>query len=81
MNSCVVDVCDTLVKGDTTIGLLKFHFTRFHRYRFKFLLFHVFSFKISPFYLFFVLSEKLLRRQLFKYFIVGLLSGEKKILP
>ncbi len=78
MNACVVDVCDTLVKGDTTIGLLKFHFTRLHRYRIKFFVFHVFSSKISPFYLLFTLSEKLLRRQLFKYFIVGLLSGERK---
>ena len=78
MNACVVDVCDTLVKGDTTIGLLKFHFTLFHRNRIKFFLFHIFSLKISPFYLLFVLSEKLFRRQLFKYIIVGLLFGESK---
>ena len=73
----VVDVCGTLVRDDTTLGLLDYHFckdgSRFLRGR----IFKSVCMRRSLFWFMFAVAEKETGRHLLKHFAVRLLAGER----
>lgn len=71
---CIVDVCGTLVKDDTTIGLLRWHFVRHSRWRL--LLLGSLTARWSPLRLLMAVMEKVTRRHLLKHGLVRLLKGD-----
>lgn len=73
----VVDVCGTLVRDDTTLGLLRHHFARDGRRRMRYLLYTVITAPRSPVRLCFAVVERLTGRHLLKHFAVCLLAGDK----
>ena len=70
----IVDVCGTLVKDDTTVGLLDWHFSRNHRWRHWILLF--FTARFSPLRLLVAVVEKLSGKHLLKHLLVRMLQGD-----
>lgn len=72
----VVDVCGTLVRDDTTIGLLRYHFARDKDRPLRYVLFRVISAQRSPVRLVFALLEKLTGQHLLKHAVVRLLAGD-----
>lgn len=70
---CVVDVCGTLVRDDTTLGLLRHHFAQYPSGRG--LLFRVMTARRSPVRLTFAAIEKVTGRHLLKHAVVRLLAG------
>lgn len=72
---CIVDVCGTLVKDDTTIGFLRWHFARHRRWRFHVL--RAFTARWSPLRLLVAVFEKLSGRHLLKHALVHLLGGDR----
>lgn len=70
----IADVCGTLVKDDTTVGLLKWHFARSRRWRLWLLL--LLTSRFSPVRLLFVVAEKATGTHLLKHRLVGLLRGD-----
>ena len=71
---CIVDVCGTLVKDDTTIGLLRWHFARHRRWRL--LLLSSVTARWSPLRLLVAVMEKVTGRHLLKHGLVRLLKGD-----
>ena len=72
-----MDVCGTLVREDTTLGLLGCHFAR-SRYRpWRAYILRLLTTRISPARWTFVVLEKITCRHWIKYILVGLLAGEK----
>lgn len=71
---CIVDVCGTLVKDDTTIGLLRWHFARHGRWRLGVL--NCLTARLSPLRLLMALMEKVTGRHLLKHGLVRLLKGD-----
>lgn len=72
----VVDVCGTLVREDTTLGLLKHHFRHSPRHRARFFLLLALTAKLSPLRLAFIAIEKFTGQHVLKHVLVGLLSGD-----
>ena len=73
----VVDVCGTLVRDDTTIGLLRHHFARDGDRRIRYVLFRAMTARRSPLRLAFALLEKLTGQHLLKHAAVRLLAGDR----
>lgn len=73
----VVDVCGTLVRDDTTLGLLQHHFARDAQRRMRYRLYRALTARRSPLRLSFALAERLTGRHLLKHFAVRLLAGDK----
>lgn len=71
---CIVDVCGTLVKDDTTIGLLRWHFAR--RRRWRLWLLNCVTARWSPLRLLVAVMEKVTGRHLLKHGLVRLLNGD-----
>lgn len=72
----VVDVCGTLVRDDTTLGLLNCHFARSRRQPWRGHLLRLLTARISPARWTFVVLEKITRRHWLKHFLVSLLAGD-----
>ena len=72
----VVDVCGTLVRDDTTIGLLRHHFGRDGDRRIRYMLFRAMTARRSPLRLAFAVLEKLTGQHLLKHATVRLLVGD-----
>lgn len=70
---CIVDVCGTLVRDDTTLGLLQHHFME--RRGLRSALFRVLTKRRSPVWLAVAAMEKLTGRHLLKHLVVRLLAG------
>ncbi|MCI5127133.1 MAG: hypothetical protein D3905_02965 [Candidatus Electrothrix sp. AS4_5] len=77
-NTCtyIVDICGTLVRDDTTLGLLQHHFARHPRRNLRYWFYRVITAHRSPLRLSFVVLEKITRRHLLKYFAIRLLTGD-----
>lgn len=73
----VVDVCGTLVRDDTTLGLLRHHFARDRARPLRYMLFRVISAQRSPVRFVFALLEKLTGQHLLKHAAVRLLAGDR----
>ena len=71
---CIVDVCGTLVKDDTTIGLLRWHFARHRHWRLWLL--NCLTARWSPLRLLVASMEKVTGRHLLKHGLVRLLNGD-----
>lgn len=71
---CIVDVCGTLVKDDTTIGLLRWHFMRHRRWRLWLL--SSLTARRSPLRLLVATMEKATGRHLLKHGLLRLLKGD-----
>ncbi|WP_067734344.1 haloacid dehalogenase-like hydrolase [Novosphingobium naphthalenivorans] len=72
----VVDVCHTLFDEDTTLGLLRCHFTRTRR-PLRRVFITMLSARTSPLRAALIVLERLGRRPLAKHLAVGLLSGDQ----
>lgn len=72
----VVDVCGTLVRDDTTLGLLKYHFARTKRHPFRSCIFWLLTARICPARWAFVVLERIAGKHFLKHFLVRLLAGE-----
>jgi phosphoserine phosphatase len=72
----VVDVCGTLVREDTTLGLLRHHFARDKNRQARYMLFSALTMHRSPLRLVFAVLEKLTGRHLLKHAVVRLLAGD-----
>ena len=72
----VVDVCGTLVRDDTTIGLLRHHFARDGNRRIRYMLFCAMTARRSLLRLAFAVLEKLTGQHLLKHAAVRLLAGD-----
>ena len=72
----VVDVCGTLVRDDTTIGLLRHHFSRDGHRQIRYMLFRAMTARRSPLRLAFAVLEKLTGQHLLKHAAVRLLVGD-----
>lgn len=75
----VVDVCGTLVRDDTTLGLLRHHYSRITQRRLRHFIFILLRARCSPFRLGFIAAERLTGKHLFKHFVVRMLAGDKMI--
>lgn len=73
----IIDVCGTLVRDDTTMGLLAHHFTRQPSRPIRRILFKLMTSRFSPIRMGFLLLERVSGRHLFKHFAVRLLKGDK----
>jgi len=73
----VVDVCGTLVRDDTTLGLLRHHFASDGKRPFRYMLFRAMTARRSPVRLAFSVLEKLTGRHLLKHAAVWLLAGDR----
>jgi len=73
----VVDVCGTLVRDDTTLGLLRHHFARDEKRPIRYMLFRAMTVRRSPLRLAFAVLEKLTGRHLLKHVAVRLLAGDR----
>ena len=73
----VVDVCGTLVRDDTTIGLLRHHFGRDGDRRIRDMLLRAMTARHSPLRLAFAVLEKLTGQHLLKHAAVRLLAGDR----
>lgn len=74
----VVDVCGTLVRDDTTLGLLRHHFARTGNRRGRLLALKLSTAKWSPARFFVAVLEKATGRHLLKHFLVGMLAGDRE---
>lgn len=73
----IVDVCGTLVRDDTTIGLLRHHYERNRRHHYvRYAAFMLLTVRVSPFRWLFVLSEKISGRYLLKHILIAMLRGD-----
>ena len=72
----VVDVCGTLVRDDTTLGLLRYHLSHAKQRRFRRTILRIMTARRSLVRLSFVVLERLMGRHLLKYAAVKLLAGE-----
>ena len=72
----VVDVCGTLVRDDTTLGLLRHHFGRDENRDIRYLIFQAMTARWSVLRLLFTVAEKLTGRSLLKHAAVRLLAGD-----
>ncbi len=72
----VVDVCGTLVRDDTTLGLLRHHFRRTGSRLGRAWLFDAMTHRRSPVWFGFAVAEKLSRRHLLKHCAARLLAGD-----
>lgn len=70
----IFDVCGTLVKDDTTLGLLRWHFARQRRWRLWLL--RSLTARWSPARLLVAVAEKASGRHLLKHALVRLLKGD-----
>ncbi len=75
MGLCIVDVCGTLVRDDTTLGLLEWHFRQSRRWRLWGL--RLLASRRSPLRLAFVVAERVSGRHLLKHLMVHWLSGDR----
>lgn len=72
----VVDVCGTLVRDDTTAGLLAYHFKRTPERPWRGALLLALTARRSPLRICFAVLEKLSGRHVLKHVLVGLLKGD-----
>lgn len=72
----VVDVCGTLVRDDTTLGLLRYHFRRTGSHFGRAWLFDAMTHRRSPLWFGFAVAEKLSSRHLLKHCAVRFLTGD-----
>ncbi|MFD2190051.1 haloacid dehalogenase-like hydrolase [Pistricoccus aurantiacus] len=77
-NVYIVDVCGTLVRDDTTLGLLRHHFARDNTRPLRKKLLNAISNRRSPLWFAFAVAEKISRRHLLKHFAVYLLAGDSQ---
>ncbi|MGJ7457444.1 haloacid dehalogenase-like hydrolase [Halomonas sp. RA08-2] len=73
----IVDVCGTLVRDDTTLGLLSYHFGRDRARPLRRWVFNSVSTRWSPLWFAFAVAERLTGRHLLKHFVLRLLSGDR----
>lgn len=73
----VVDVCGTLVRDDTTLGLLHYHFSRYRQRRGRLLAIRLLTGSRSPFRSAVALLEKVTGRHLLKHLLVAMLAGDR----
>lgn len=71
----VVDVCGTLVRDDTTLGLLRYHFDLQSDTRARHFVFRALTARYSPIRLGMACVEKLTGRHVLKHAVVRLLAG------
>ena len=72
---CIIDVCGTLVRDDTTLGLLEWHFRQSRRWRLWGL--RLLSSRRSPLRLAFGVAERISGRHLLKHLLVRWLDGDR----
>lgn len=72
----IVDVCGTLVHDDTTIGLLRFHFSRQSGRRWRTALLKATTTRRSPLWLLVAVAERLTGAHILKHVLVRLLAGD-----
>lgn len=72
----VVDVCGTLVRDDTTLGLLRYHFSRSQNQPWRGHVLRLLSARMSPARWAFVVLEKITGRHWLKHLLVRLLAGD-----
>ena len=77
MDVYVVDVCGTLVRDDTTLGLLQQHFAHDGLRPLRYMLFKAMTARKSPLRLAFAVLEKVTGRHLLKHAVVRLLAGDR----
>lgn len=77
MNVYVVDVCGTLVRDDTTLGLLRHHFAQTPQQRMRRFVFTAMTASRSPIRLGFAVLERLTGKHLLKHAAVKLLAGDR----
>jgi len=75
----IVDVCGTLVRDDTTLGLLRHHFARMGQRRMRLYILTVLTAKASPLRIACIVLEKLLGRHLLKHLLVSMLAGDRDV--
>ena len=71
----IVDVCGTLVRDDTTVGLLRYHFDRVDKRRWRIPMLQLLTAKLSPFRIGVAVIEKLSGRHVLKHLLVRMLRG------
>lgn len=74
----VVDVCGTLVRDDTTLGLLRHHFSRMRDRRTRVLALRALTARRSPLRVLVAVLEKFTGRHLLKRLLVGMLAGDRE---
>ncbi len=74
----VVDVCGTLVKDDTTLGLLRCHFARCPERPLRIYILLMLTAVYSPLRLLFMVLEKLTGHHVLKHLLVRMLAGDKE---
>jgi len=72
----VVDVCGTLVRDDTTMGLIAHHLSKDPSKPIRRVVFALTTARLSPFRMGFALLERISGRHLLKHFAVRLLAGD-----
>lgn len=72
----VVDVCGTLVRDDTTLGLLHHHFRRTNGRTRRARFFDLMTHQGSPVWFAFAVAEKLTGRHILKHVAVRMLAGD-----
>ena len=71
-----MDVCGTLVRDDTTLGLLRHHLALAPNRRIRYALFRAMTARHSPVRLGFAILERLAGRHMLKHIAVKLLAGD-----
>lgn len=74
---CVVDVCGTLVRDDTTLGLLHHHFSQDATDWFRLWCLRVLTTKYGPFLVVFKILEHLTGQHVLKFALLYFLKGTK----
>ena len=75
-NLMIVDVCGTLVRDDTTMGLIAHHLSKDPNKPIRRVVFALTASRLSPFRIGFVLLERISGRHLLKHFVVRMLAGD-----
>lgn len=73
----VVDVCGTLVRDDTTLGLLRIHFSRNYKRPLRSHVLRFLTAQVSPARWAFMILERLSGRHLLKHLLVRMLAGDR----
>lgn len=76
IDTYVVDVCGTLVREDTTLGLVRHHLSRSRHRRMRYRFFQALTARRSPVRLGLILAEKLSSRHLLKHLAIRLLADD-----
>lgn len=75
MKYCLVDLCGTIVREDTTLGFIRHYLKSTRPFSFSFFLFLSLTSRFSPLYCIFLVLEKLFRFQILKRLAVRFFAG------